>query len=690
MSKATTKRQLSYMAGAALLAVAGCGGGGGGGSDGFFPPPTGTEAPPPPAPAVSTTLSGVAATGAPFANAIVDVTDVTGATVCKTQTDAQGAYSCTLPAGTKAPLAVRASREDQVFFSAATDVSGVANVTPLTTVVVSRLSPNGNPARLAGALQTNPETVTSKTLSEQVAALNAALQPVLESLGLVGANLLSDVMVANGTGQDKLLDALNVTTRPDGAAANIEITVKTVDGTPVSIHFRSDDALIPAVDPSVKVADVPGPVVLTDVFKRLADCYALPLTQRVRTASDDSGNAVGGPADVVAGACRALFLDDDPSTYLNNGAMVGRTASNAGAFTGLFRGNATGLQFEQGNVEFFRANGDMVLSFRTKDAQGNTSFETLGARKVEGALKLVGNGYAYQATVQPYQQVRDLLNTPAFSSYGTGYDISIPNLTDNNGNPVFAKAVITAPWGTQLVLLPSVGYSTLRFGRPNGTVSGSSVYRLRGEYKTSSTPGNPADKESLIYAQPQYTEMQIAGLANQGIWSIEFFHVDPAKANVTQTTRTFSRTLTIGELRLQPMARITEGLADFLKAGSPNGYLLVDTPIWFNFSAPDDRDGWIVPEGAMPPTQLTAFGSAPFGSTTPGQNGAGFNDSAAFPSGARKTVVHCSVQTASDKHCDSVDPTRYAKNSTLDTFLLQATNQKRMAISTAIGVYKLQ
>lgn len=55
-------------------------------------------------------------------------------------------------------------------------------------------------------------------------------------------------------------------------------------GTPVSIRFRSDDAIIPTFDPSVKVADVPGSDVLTDLFKRLTDCYALPLTQRVRTA----------------------------------------------------------------------------------------------------------------------------------------------------------------------------------------------------------------------------------------------------------------------------------------------------------------------------------------------------------------------------------------------------------------------
>lgn len=200
----------------------------------------------------------------------------------------------------------------------------------------------------------------------------------------------------------------------------------------------------------------------------------------------------------------------------------------------------------------------MVLSFRTKDVQDNTAFETLGARKVEGALKLVGNGYAYRATVQPYQQFRDLLNTPVFSNYGTGYDVTIPNLTDSSGNPIFEKAVVTAPCGTQMVFLPSVGYSTLQFDRPNGTVSGSSVYRLRGEYKTAGTAGNPADKEALISRGPIYRYADRRA-AQPGHLEHRVLPRRPGqKANVTQTTRTLSRALTIGELRLQPLARITE------------------------------------------------------------------------------------------------------------------------------------
>lgn len=686
---------LSYLAMAVLLVMAGCGGGGGGA--GGFPWPTGGSTGEPPAPApnpsTGTTLSGVAATGAAFAGAQITVTDASGTMVCSAQTDTGGAYTCPLPATAKAPLVIRALRDDQVLYSAAVQSSGIANVTPLTNIVVTRLSPAGNPAQLAGVLSSRPEIITADSISQQVAQLKAALQPVLDSLGLAIGHPLFDALVADGTGQDRLLDVLSVSVRPEGGAANIEITVKTADGTPVSVQFRSSDGSIPPIGAGVQVAAVPPPALVADLLRRFTDCYALPLTQRVSTASNDDTDAVGGPSAVAAPACRQLFLDDDPSTFYSNGTNVGRSSSNAGAYASLFRASAKGLRWEQGSVEFFRANGDMVLSYRTRDPQGNTAFDLLGARRVSNTLKLVGNGNAYRATVQPYAQLREFLNTPAFNNYGTGYDITIPNLTDGEGQPIFAKAVVTTPWGTPLTFLPSAGYSTLRFARADGIITGSSVYRLRGEYQNAATSGNPSAKEtSLTYAQPQLDDAQIRAITDQGIWTVEFHHADTTKPNVIQTARTLSRTLTMAELRQQPLAQLSDGLRDFLTASSASdGYLLVANPIWVNFSSPPgDKDGWSVPAGAPAPTQLNVFGTAPFGSTTPGTSGAGFNDSATFPSSARRAVVYCSPQTSADRHCDTTDPTMYARNTTFNSFLLQATNQKQAEFSAAIALYKLR
>ena len=90
-------------------------------------------------------MSGVVASGSPFAGASLTVIDRTGATVCDTSTDAKGAYSCILPPATVPPLAITARRDDQALYSVSASLTGGrVNVTPLTTIVVSRLSPNGD------------------------------------------------------------------------------------------------------------------------------------------------------------------------------------------------------------------------------------------------------------------------------------------------------------------------------------------------------------------------------------------------------------------------------------------------------------------------------------------------------------------------------------------------------------------
>ncbi|WP_234193374.1 carboxypeptidase regulatory-like domain-containing protein [Pseudacidovorax sp. NFM-22] len=680
-----------------VCALSACGGGGGGGG-GFalLPTSSGDGAAPAPAPApapAATVLTGVAATGAPFAGAVVRVTDAGGQVVCSTETQAQGGYSCVLPAGTQAPLLVRVSRDDEVLYSAAVKVEGTANVTPLTTVVVSRLAPDGNP----DSLTASPAPITAEALARQVAQLNAALQPVLAALGVSAANPLTDTLVADGTGQDKLLDALSVSSRADGTAANIEITVKTADGVPVAISFRSSDTEIPALPANVQVAQLPPPDVVAALMQRITACYALPLTQRVGTASSDSGTAVGGAADVVAPACRQLFLSDDPATYYQSGQRVGRNANNNGAWASLFRSGATGMTFGRGNVAFVRGNGDLVLSYRWEDRQGNSDFDTLAVRQVDGALKLVGNGYDYAASVTPYAQHRDLLNSPAYSSYGTGYDININNRTDGSGNPVFSRVEVLTPSGKTLTYVPQAGLSFLVIQRGDGTPTGTSVLRVRGEYASSTTTGNPADRESSLYfVNPQASEDDIRAYGNQGRWTMTFFHADTSKPSVEQSYRTLSRALTIGELRQLPMPSLPDSSrAELIAETAATGYVLFGAPSQnernvVDLSATGGTDGWIVPAGALAPTSITVYGFAPFGSTVAGQQGNRFNDSATVRSTQRTVVIGCSSQSVGDKHCDAGDSTQYAQGTTINSLQFYARNARQVGVSKLIGLYKLQ
>nr|WP_145546730.1 Ig-like domain-containing protein [Variovorax boronicumulans] len=669
----------------AAAALAACGGGGG--DDAPAP------APEPPAP-VATTLTGTAATGAPFAGAALQVTDASGASVCDTTTAADGSFSCTLAPTAVRPLVLRAVKDDQTLYSATAAAGDTrANVTPLTTIIAARLAPNGDPAKLAAA----PQSVTAAALQAQSSALLAALQPLLTALGLT-IDPIAGALTADGTGQDKLLDSISVTVQPSGTSANIEVTVKTVPTSagaqPEPLKFSSSDASLPTVSTTTvaALAPVPAPSKVADLFKRMNDCYALPLTQRVDSATSDTTSAIGTASNVKAAVCRGLFQNSDPATFLSNKVGVGRNANNAGAFASLFRAGATGLQWTAGEVEFFRANGDMVISHKWVDTAGNQDFDLLAAHAdADGTLRLVGNSNTYPVTIRPFSEDRDMLNTPAFSYYTTGYNIQVDNRTAN-GASIFSKVMVTSPLGLTLTMLPQPGLSYLTIAPDGVTPTGSPVLRLAGAYRDTAVAGNPQEKESLVYTTPQYSEAQIAALDNNGVWTIEFFHADSNVPNVVQYYRTVRRAETIGEIRNgRVFAELTPTLRTELVAQSQaNGYVLVDTPEVAYIDTDAGGDAWSVPRGALAPTSASLYGRAPFGSTTAGQNGARFNDSAGVASTARKTIIYCSAQTLADKHCDAGGQGRYAAGTTVNMLELWARSPKQVEVSKKAALYKLQ
>ena len=149
--RAATRYRPKLIVAAIAVAIAGCGGGSGGGesSDGNGNSAnsanvgnsgnSGNGG--------STTLTGVAASGAPFAGAKLTAVDKTGATVCDTTVSATGTYACELPTTALPPLVITALRDDIGLYSVtAGGTGGTVNVTPITTIIASRLSPNGDPA----------------------------------------------------------------------------------------------------------------------------------------------------------------------------------------------------------------------------------------------------------------------------------------------------------------------------------------------------------------------------------------------------------------------------------------------------------------------------------------------------------------------------------------------------------------
>jgi hypothetical protein len=693
---------LSVVTLALLGACGGGGGGGGGGGFGFMPTSsTSTSSGGGDQPA-STTLSGTVATGAAFAGAALTVFDQTGAKVCEVTTTAEGTYSCSLPAGTKAPLVIQAVRDDLTLYSTtASTATGTTNVTPLTTIIVAQLSPNGDPSQLAAAIQADAGAVTAGSIGDQVARLVAALQPLLTALNL-SIDPMSGEFAANGTGQDRVLDAINVSVRPDGTAANIEITVKALpagdDSPPVSIVFRSGDAVIatlPAVD-TASLVSPPTPAMVQALLDRINACYALPLAQRVDSPIESDGNAYGSAANVVAPACRTLFVGDDPANFVSAGAPVGRVSSGARrSFESLFRFGPTNLKHDRGNFEYFHANGDIALTFRWTDIIGNTDNDFINAKIVDGALKLTGNSNTYRAAVRPQLEKKDYLKHQNLVFHSVGYAISIDNVRDGNGDPILSKVVATTASlpGKELVLVPKTGLNTLVL-TPDGTAGSalnSALWRMSARYLDPAQTGSPSDFENAnLFATPPYTDEQLGKIADQTVWKLEFFRADGATPNVVQYVRTFSRVPTVAEAVQTPLVELAPALRAELLAESQNtargivfGAPTPSEPNNVDFSADGDLDGWVVPNGALAPTSFGVFGRAP------GPSGARFSETVTVRSTARKAMVYCQPVSGSDAHCVPADNNswQYAQGASLSTFSFTARTARQVDVRKNFEVW---
>ncbi|MBJ2160375.1 carboxypeptidase regulatory-like domain-containing protein [Variovorax sp. IB41] len=695
---------LSIVTLALLAACGGGGGGGGGGGFGFIPPASGGNGGGDPPAAASTTLSGTVATGAAFAGAALTVFDQTGAKVCEVTTTPEGTYTCTLPAGTKAPLVIQAVRDDLTLYSTtASTATGTTNVTPLTTIIVAQLAPNGDPSKLAAAIQADAGAVTAGSISDKVAKLVAALQPLLDALNM-SIDPMSGEFQANGSGQDRVLDTISVSVRPDGAAANIEITVKgqpTDDASkPVSLVFRSDDATIEPVQGMATISlgtAPPTPAMVQALLERINACYALPLNQRVNSPINQDGNAFGTAANVVAPECRTLFVGDSPENFVAAGVPIGRVAGGARrSFDSLFRFGPTNLKHDRGNFEYFYKNGDIALTYRWTDILGNTDNDVFNARVVDGALKLTGNADTYRAFVRPQLEKKDYLKHQNLVFHSVGYALSVDNVRDGMGNPILAKVVATTESlpGRQLVLVPKSGLNSLVL-TPDGTIASglnSSIWRMSARYLDPAQTGSPNDFENAnLFASPFIGDDDLRKIPDQTVWKLEFFRADGVTPNVVQYVRTFSRVPTIAEAVQTPLVELVPAVrADLLaeSQGSARGIVfgptsLVD-PNNADFSADGNLDAWVVPNGALAPTSFSVFGRAP------GPSGARFSETVTVRNTNRKAIVYCvPVAPLPDAHCAPANNNsyQYAEGSSLSTFTFVARTARQVDVRKNFEVW---
>ena len=680
--KILVKNWMFYLASAALLTLYGCGSGGGAG---------GLPAPPPTPAAI--TLSGVAATGAAFTDAVVKVLDSTGATVgTSSPVGADGIFSVTLSNGAKPPFVLIASRttaggEVQSLVSVLEATSAtIANITPITNLIASRLSPSGDPLKLATELASGTAQITPATVAMTVAEVKQILATLLTATGTTDFNPLTAGFVVDGTGYDRLLDSIQISIIPSGlTSSNIEISVKQAlaDGTqPVAVQFASIDTTsppLPAVNSSTLVASGTS-ILISDLLRNLTACYSLPLAERVTAGGSTAAN-------IIANACKNVFFGNNPASYLSNGSVVGLNKS----FNGIFTNSGTGVVFSQGTYEFSRANGDQVIGYRSVSTVNNETFDTLTVRlDNDGKLKLIGNQYTYPGGINPYHQLRQFikLNQSSRNYYSTGYDVNITDVKGGTGvgGSIFDRVVVTSPLGNTIAFKPSIGSSNLNIVLPvSQTVSGTSYIRMRSVFADLKVTGDISLMEpGLFFASPQFIDFDLTAIPSQGEWKFEYYLASaPTLIDRTQYYKTRTRALSMLELRFRGWAKLTENVIADIQTRADPFISSIEGQIPLPTNGPIKDVNFSVPINALPVTQIKVFGR--MYTTVAGPR---FDDEERIGSTLRTGSVSCSRSSDLDLHCGVVAGS-YATGAYANGLHLFARDASGRGYASFYAMYKL-
>lgn len=687
------------------LSLVGCGGSGGDSTQ-----TSNTES--------SVTLSGVAATGAAFTDAVVRVIDSRGTEVgTSLPVGEDGVFSITLNSGAAAPFVLTATRTSATgeseslvsVVSAATDTS--VNITPITNLIASRLSPSGNPTNLAAEMVGGTAQITNAKILARVTEVQTILAPLLAATGTSNFNPLSDSFAVNGTGYDRLLDSVSISIVPSSAtAANIEIAVRqsmtSESAQPTVLSFTSASSSVAAL-PTINASNlvVAGTsALITDFQNRLTACYALPVDQRV-SGVVDGNNRTGDASAVTGAACLDVFSGNSAANYFNNGVRVGRNANNQGEFSGLFRAGATNVVFSQGAYQFTLVNGDIVASLKTRDTAGNETFAQLVLRKDDdNKLRLVGNQYSYSGGVSAFMQRREFitLGQDPYSYFSTGYSLNVNNETVN-GVAIFNRVVVTTPSGRKVVLRPSVGTSYLVIYKgdnpestdPVGTATPTNVLRLRSEYLDGSIDrAHPSTFDtSLVFAsdtngqQQDFTETALANIPNQSNWKMEYYLASqPTLLAATQFYETRSRPMTIAELRVQGMSTLASSLileiqrdAQSITDSFPGQILLSSEEGPIDLTPVGGGNAWSVPSGVAAPTRVNLYGRS--------NTGIFFNNGISVRSTARTAAISCVSQGVGDNHCGATG--KFAANVRLSSLQLNSSDAFGRSLDTSYSFFRL-
>lgn len=634
----------TVLATALCLALAACGGGGGGATDGVSPSPSPNAGP--------VVLNGVAATGAPMTGAAVRVVDARGVEVASGVTVASdGTFSAVLPADAQGPFALEALLPDGERQVSVVDSAGgatTANITPITSLIAARLSPNGRPEGLMQRFE--------QAAAPDAAAIAAHKQEVLDVIAPVRQALgdatdpVSGAFSVGGNGHDQLLDTVTVTiVQKSEAASNIELTVRTKrdDETPMpAVAFASDAPAgqLPQVGTGLRREDLGADGVSARIEAFVAElnrCYALPVTERVTSTTVTPRSA----ALVMDGPCKTMYFDADPALFLDNGAVVGNGAGN-----GLFSSDT--LVFDRPVYEYTRAavpgqTPEMVVftvRWTNERTQARDSMVVHLREDAAGALKLYGSQNRYGMSVRPIvlRQTHVRGDSGHMDNLRSGYNLLVANV-QQGGLPLFDRVEVMAPVGLErsatrdvFVLRPQVGFGNLRMTGQFLDSRSSNVVWMGGDWidpvaaaTTATTSGRSVthpielDGGGAVWVEDPlgrgWGDDRLERLSHKSVWTFRYFlHGNTGTTpDAVQSMTTISRAPSIREARQQPLAGFSPATLAWLRWMSTEPAANIfwmsareDQTAAFPTEPPVLDFAWDVPAGAVAPTNLNGYGRA--------------------------------------------------------------------------------
>ena len=530
------------------------------------------------------TVTGIAATGAPMANATLQIYGKDGSAVLATPATISndGSYSATIPATASGPFVFEVDNGSEKIYSVLPSKTStpVVHVTPISNLIAAKLSATGNPFNLASEIAAASTTVNSTAVTSATTSIMTALQPLGAALSLDSTfNPINSTFTANGSGFDRMLDSIDVKIEPKGAKSQIEVTLKQSvnedqDLPKISFAHDATPANLPTVDSTKLVTSGLTPKIQT-LLDKLTACYADPLSTRITS---------GGTAatDIQSQNCKDAFIGGNPAAYKSGGMAIAKTQH----FGGIFTADSTaGVTFS--DPKFFYTvgttvangptSGDIVFGYRWKDEYGNFNIEkNVGRIDTDGKLKLVGNQYQYDIGVGSYSQRRNYVNQTASTFNSVGYTFGLScyqlNQYQANGNKI-VKVNVTSPGGRKMTFIPNLSggncnYSYFVIALPKdktGTATvdgmgdpsyatGTGFVRLQSFYEAGETTATnhprKLDKNLAFiggYDGTDLTNDEIEAIPQFGTWTFEYYKTKTAGSTpvATQYFKTTARSLTV-------------------------------------------------------------------------------------------------------------------------------------------------